>query len=153
MSKSSRKKQNTVMSDTILDPNDETNVDIELEPTQESQTEEIVTENDEAPAEEPAFEPDEAEAPEAPAEEPANDTKPAPTTSLTKDVLRAVFNKRTVRYVDDTLWAAAVQAVKEGKAVTCTLRPPYLTIAQTQFDSAIKTKGLSSLNTIIAGMI
>jgi hypothetical protein len=149
MSKSIRKKQNTVMSDTILDPNDETNVDIELEPTQESQPEEIVTENDEAPAaEEPAVEPEEAIV-----EEPANDTKPAPTTSLTKDVLRAVFNKRTVRYVDDTLWAAAVQAVKEGKAVTCTLRPPYLTIAQTQFDPTIKTKGLSSLNAIIAGMI
>jgi len=148
MSKSSRKKQNTVTSDTILDPNDETNVDIELEPTQESQTEEIVTENDEAPADETAVEPEEAIF-----EEPAHDTKPAPTTSLTKDVLRAVFNKRTVRYVDNTLWAAAVQAVKEGKAVTCTLRPPYLTIAQTQFDPAIKTKGLSSLNAIIAGMI
>jgi hypothetical protein len=165
MSKSSRKKQTPVMSDIIPTSFDESNIDAELdaqapiesETYQEPQTEvepevisepEVITEADEAPADEPtaAIEPE-----QAPAVEVVKAAAPAPT--LTKDVLRAVFNKRIVRYVDDALWATAVQAVKEGNAVTCTLRPPYLTVTQVKFDPAVKTKGAGSLNAIIAGMI
>lgn len=140
------------MSDTIPTSYDEITDEqesVELETPQEPQTEVGPEVAVETTVDEPT---PVVEAESAPVEEPANDSASAPATALSKDVLRAVFNRRIVRYINNALWVAAVQAVKEGKAVTCTRRPPYLEISQSQFDPAVK-KGMGSLNAIIARMI
>jgi len=109
---------------------------------------------------EPALDAAPAEAPpaEAPPVEPAPVEAVLPPVSaapsaISKEVLRSVFNKRTVRYVDDAHWEKAVQAVKDGFAVTFIKRDPYLAISASKFDTTAKSVGVNSLNALIAGMV
>lgn len=164
MSKNSRKNKTTAMpndqsSDPVVDEIVDAAPDAQPEVLEEAPAPDVDAAPDEAPPAEDLEEAPPAADPEPPAEAPAVEavlppvTLPAPATTLSKEVLRSVFNKRTVRYVDDAHWAKAVQAVKDGFEVTFIKREPHLAISQNKFDATAKRVGVNSLNTLIAGMV
>jgi hypothetical protein len=82
---------------------------------------------------------------------------PAPAPTIPKEVLRAVFNKRTIDNVDPELWDKSMAAVQAGYLVVLRGSAPHLEITTTKFDAdaplpAGVPSSVSVLNNLVAGM-